>query len=112
MERPEVIEKQIEELKVKLKESKLHYKYEFVCDDEFTTDMIGFFNLGNARKILTLLYDGKELQYRHGVYGIVNVHMNPQRNRIIVSDNKYINEDNILSFIIWLVGEWFLKLEN
>ena len=96
----------------KPKASKLHYQYESVCDDSFSDDMIGFFNLGNTRKILTLLYDGKKLQYRHEVYGIVEVYMNPQRNRILVSENKFITEDNIMSFIVWLVGKWYLDIES
>ena len=116
MDKPEKIEQEIEqeieELKNKLKASKLHYQYEPVCDDSFSEDMIGFFNLGNTRKILKLLYDGKKLQYRHGVYGNVAVYMNPQRNRILVSENKFINEDNIMSFIVWLVGKWYLDIES
>lgn len=112
MERPEVIEKQIDELKKSLHESKLHYQYEFVCNDDFSSDMIGFFNLSNARKILTLLHEGKHLQFRHGVFGKVDIYMNPQRNRIFVSDNKDINENNIMKFIVWGVGDWFSKLEN
>ena len=94
MERPEVIEKKINELKNELEKSKEFYQYEFVCNSDWSDDMIGFFNIDNGKKILKLLNDGKELQYRHEVYGKVHVKMNPQRNRILVTDNKSINGEN------------------
>jgi hypothetical protein len=83
-------------------------EYELICDDTFSNDMIGFFNLGNARKVLSLLYEGNTLQYHHVVFGIVDVYMNPQGNRLIVSKNDHINENNIMSYIIWLTGKWFM----
>ena len=52
MERPEVIEQKIEELKIQLEESKRHYQYEFVCNSDWSDEMIGFFNIGNAKKFL------------------------------------------------------------
>lgn len=107
--KPEDIQKDIDKLKKELNLSKQYYEYEFVCDDEWTKDMIGFFNMGNGRKILELLNMGKQLQYRHKFYGVVDVNMNPQRNRILVSKNEYITEENILTFVFRASGEWFLK---
>lgn len=86
-------------------------KFEFICTSDTSRKMIGFFNIGNAEKILTLLNDGCKLQYRHGVFGNVNVWMNPERNRILVSENPTINEDNIMSYIVWCAGEWYLNTE-
>ena len=85
----------------------MEQEYELVCDDSFSDDMIGFWNLGNARKILSLLYEGHTLQYRHIVFGVVNVNMNPQGNRLIVTKNETMNENNIMSYIIWLSGKWY-----
>jgi len=132
MEKPEVIEKKIEELKKQLQESKRYYKYELICDRNSSDETIGFFDIGQAKKILTLLNDGKKLQYKHLVYGEFNVYMNPQRNGILVkntddSDLEYalyngcstvyvnkspINENTIMSFIIGNYGEWYLDTEN
>ena len=109
-EKPEIIEQKIEELQKLLNKSKEYYQYSFVCDSDWSDDMIGFFNMGNARKILSLLNAGKKLQCRHGVYGTVNVFMNPQRNRIFVeSEGGKINEENILGFIIRGRGDWYVK---
>lgn len=107
--KPEDIQKDIDKLKKELNLSKQYYEYEFVCDDEWTKDMIGFFNMGNGRKILELLNMGEQLQYRHNIYGVIDVNMNPQRNRILVSKNEYITEENILTFVFRASGEWFLK---
>ena len=111
MEKPELVEQRIKELKNQLQESKKHYQFELICTSEWSDKMIGFFNIGNTEKILTLLNDGSKLQYRHGVFGDVDVWMNPQRNRILVSKNNTINEDNIMSYIIWHTGDWFLNTE-
>lgn len=112
MKKPEKIEKEIAELQKQLEESKKHYQYELLCDNALWSDeTIGFFNIGNAKKILKALTSGKKLQYRHGVYGYVDVWMNLQRNRILVSDNKNMNEDNIMDHIIWNSGEWYLNNE-
>lgn len=111
MKRPEVIEKEIEELKKQLEKSKEYYQYEFVCNSDWSDDMIGSFNMGNGRKVITLLNNGYELQYRHNVYGNVNVWMNPQKNRILVSENDNIKEKNILTFMFCASGEWWIKTE-
>ena len=108
--RPEEIQKEIEALSKELSKSKEKYEYRFLCDSHWSDDMIGFFNMSNGRKILELLNQGRELQYRHAVYGNVDVYMNPQRNRIIVSDNKDITEQNILTFVFWATGDWYLKM--
>ncbi len=109
MEKPQLIEQKIEELKKQLNESKKHYQFELVCTSDCSDEMIGFFNIGNAKKILTLLRDGRKLQYRHAFFGNVDVWMNPNGNRILVSENEGINEKNIMSFIIWHTGEWYLN---
>jgi hypothetical protein len=111
MEKPELIEQRIEELKNQLQESKKYYQFELICTSKRSDKMIGFFNIRNGEKILTLLNDGSRLQYRHGVFGDVDVWMNPQRNRILVSKNNDINEDNIMSYIFWHTGEWYLNTE-
>ena len=48
MEKPELIEQKIEELKKQLSESKKHYQFELVCTSNFSDEMIGFFNIGNV----------------------------------------------------------------
>jgi len=111
MEKPEIIEQKIKELEKQLEISKNHYQYELVCTSDRSDEMIGSFNIGNAKKILTLLREGKRLQYRHEVFGDVDVWMNGQRNRILVSKNDEINESNIMSYIIWYVGNWYLNNE-
>jgi len=135
MEKPELIEQKINELKKQLQDSKNYYQYEFVCNSDWSDEMIGFFNIGNAKKILTLLKDGRKLQYRHVVYGNYNVCMNSNGNRILVKNsddseletlpcNEFkncstvtvykspINEDTIMSYIIWHTGEWYLDTQN
>lgn len=112
MKRPEIIEKEIAELKKQLEKSKEHYQYEFVCNSDWSDDMIGFFNMGNGRKVLQLLNNGRELQYRHTFHGKVTVRMNPQKNRILVSENESIKESNILKFVFNATGEWWLNTEE
>lgn len=70
--------------------------------------MIGFLNIGKARKIFTLLHDGRELRYIHPSYGEAMVSMNPQKNRILVTEHykNNIGEANIIDFIIRGVGDW------
>lgn len=109
MRTPEEVKKDIQKLEKELEDSKNYYQFTKITDDSVREKMIGFFNIGNAELILTLLDGGKELQYRHGVYGNVIVRMNPQRNRILVSENKSITEQNILTFILWATGEWYVK---
>lgn len=109
MDRPEVIEERIADLQKQLEQSKKEYQYELICNSDWSDDMIGFFNIGNTRKILAHLYNGRELQYRHEYFGTVDVYMNPQRNRISVSENGNIKESNIMSHIIWGGGDWYLN---
>jgi hypothetical protein len=109
MERPEVIKQKIKELEELLVESKKYYDYELVCSSDVSDDMIGFFNMGNLRKILTLLVEGKTLQYRHEFYGTVDVRMNPQLNRIICSLSDKFDEDNIIKSMILYSGKWYVK---
>jgi hypothetical protein len=109
METPEIIETKIKELQEQLKESKKYYQYKLLCDSSWSEEMIGFFNIGNTKKILTELHSGGKLQYRHSVFGDVDVYMNSQKNRIIVSENDVINEENIMSYIIWHTGIWYVN---
>mgnify|MGYP003410764790 FL=1 len=95
MRKQEEILKDIKALEKELEESKNHYLYTKLTDDENIDERIGYFNIGNAKLIFTELYAGKTLQYRHSVWGNVEVKMNPQRNRTLVSDNDHIKEDNI-----------------
>lgn len=124
----------LKKLKKELEESKKQNQFEFICNSDWSDEMIGFFNVSNAKKILSLLKDGKKLQYRHAVHGDYNVFMNPNGNRILVTNpdgtdlervsyNEFknsstvivykspINEDTIMSFILWHTGEWFLNTE-
>jgi len=109
MRTPEEVNKDIEKLKKELEESKNYHQWAKLTDDSVREKMIGFFNIGNTELILFHLDNGKLLQYRHGCYGNVEVRMNPQRNRILVSENKDINETNILNFVMRATGEWFVK---
>ena len=109
MRTPEEVNKDIEKLKKELEESKNYHQWTKLTDDGTIEKMIGFFNIGNAELILSHLDNGKLLQYRHGCYGNVEVRMNPQRNRILVSENKDIKEGNILTFVMWATGEWYIK---
>jgi hypothetical protein len=108
--RPEEIEAQIEELKKQLKKSREHYQYTFLCNDSESDEMIGFFNIGKAKKILTALNNGHKLELRHSFHGIISVWMNPQRNRILVKPSHL--EDSVMNFIIWCGGEWYIDNEK
>lgn len=130
MERPELIEQKIEELKKQLKESENHYHFQLVCNSNKRDEMIGLFNIGNTKKILNLLTEGRRLQYRHSLGNYI-VFMNQNKNRILVKNdddtelesipyNEFkntstvivykspINENTIMSYIIWGTGEWYL----
>jgi hypothetical protein len=51
MKRPEIIENKIAELKKQLEKSKEHYQYEFICNSDWSDEMIGFFNVGNGNNL-------------------------------------------------------------
>lgn len=129
MRTPDLIKKDIEILKKELEQSKKHYEFELISSDE---EQIGFFNIGLTKKVLQLLKEGNRLEYRHGVYGKYSVFMNENGNRVLVTNtdstnlewgayNKFenygsilvykspINENTILSFLIWNRGKWYLK---
>ena len=123
MRKPEDIQKEIDKLNLELAKSKEHHEYNLLCTDDWSDDMIGFFNMKKARIILTKLNEGAHLQIRHEACGTFNVYMNSQRNRIsvekvksngasieIINDSKeLINEDTIESFIIGHAGNWYIK---
>ena len=105
MEKPEVIKQKIKDLQKELEVSIDFHNYELVCENSISNindggEKIGIFHIENARKILNLLWEGKKLQFRHGYYGTIDVEMNPQKNRIIVSEHEHIKENNIMNFII------------
>lgn len=108
MDKPEEIQKKIDELQKLLKESKAYHEYTPLEDVKVNESDTGFFDLKRAEKILKLLHLGFTLQYRHKYNGTVNVKMNPQRNRILVTDSSQITENNILNYIL-RHSEWFLK---
>lgn len=112
METPDVIKEKIKILQKELEASIDFHNYELVCENSSYPfidggEKIGIFHIENARKILTLLWEGKKLQFRHGYYGDVDVQMNPQKNRIIVSKHEHIEENNIMNFMIQYPGEWY-----
>lgn len=105
----EIIESEISALKEELEKVKKEQEtFAFVCDKDSKDHDIGFFSLGNTKKILLLLVEGKTLQYRHEYLGTVDVVMNPQKNRVLVSDNSPITEEAICSHILGLYGSWFV----
>jgi hypothetical protein len=112
MEKPESIRAKIKILEDLLAESEEFHRYQYVCDSNNDGETIGFFKIGNAKKILTLLNDGSRLKYKHGVWGDVIVQMNPQRNRIFVTENEHINENNIMTYIVWATGTWLKDLSK
>lgn len=80
--------------------------------DSEKEETICFFNLSKARLLLTALNEGKALLLEHGAMGDYVVYMNPQRNRINVERQQKqrdheINEDNVMSFIVWHAGDWY-----
>lgn len=76
---------------------------------ETKSEDIGFFRLSKARIILTALDKGRVLRLIHHL-GTAIVYMNPQGNSIFVKNEKgnYFNEDNIMNFIVWLSGDWYV----
>lgn len=42
MEKPELIEQKIDELKKQLEDSKKHYQFKLICTSEWSDKMIGF----------------------------------------------------------------------
>lgn len=108
MDRPEEIQKKIDELQELLKQSKAYHEYAPLENIQVDESDIGFFDLERAEKILKLLHLGFTLQFRHLYYGAVNVKMNPQRNRILVTENTDIKEENIMNYIV-RHDDWFVK---
>lgn len=125
---PDDIRKDILELEKELLISRDYYKYQFLCNSDFSDDMIGFFNMKKARTILTALQNGELLELRHDAYGTFRVRMNPQRDKILVykegeedcetkgisryNITKGISGYNIMSFIVWHAGSWFRVMHD
>ena len=124
---PEEIEKEIKKLQIELVNSKLERQKILIWSDsnhDFE-DRIGFFDLKKARIILTELVAGKKLLLEHQAFGTFSVYMNPQKNSILVykkikdkweqsfrSSDTDISSDNILSFVVWAAGDWFIYNEE
>ena len=120
MKKPEIIKAEIEELKKQLKESEKFYRYipieNFISNGK---DVVGGFDFIKSRKIMEMLADGSLLLYSHEVFGMYEVKMNPQQNRILVNPIKaehhvredkthYVREDNIMGHIGFGFGKWYL----
>lgn len=115
---PHQIQFDIDRLQKELAESKLANSKTLIHIDKPTSEMIGFFDIGKAKKILSNLNGGSILLLEHEYLGSYKVKLNPQLNRIIVNaindekDNlENINENNIMDFIMWKGGIWY-KLNN
>ncbi len=133
--KPADIQSQIDALNTELEESKKFHSMTLVWEERMTDfkspDSIGFFDIYKARIILDWLNKGREMRIEHEALGNYKVIMNQQRNRILVYNAdgtelktrayvndedgscKYlpesrINEDTILSFIIWHAGKWYI----
>ena len=63
MEKPELIEQRIEELKNQLQESKKYYQFELICTSKRSDKMIGFFNIRNGEKIKGIEHLKKSLSF-------------------------------------------------
>jgi hypothetical protein len=114
MRTPDEIENEISKLMQELIDSKEYYQYELICTigKGKESEKIGSFDIDSCKKILKKLYDNNILQYRHGLFKNVDVYMNPQKNRILVSKNDSINESNIISFMLWHPGDWYINNEE
>lgn len=115
MEKPEIIREKIELLKKQLEESENYHRYQLI--EELNSDEeIGFFKIGRAKRILKLLYDGVVLLLSHEIYGDYEVSMNTNRNRTLVKcvgdHEPSINEENIMTFIVWCNGKWFIDTKT
>lgn len=135
METPEEIQSQIDALKVKLMQSKEHYRYKLLTFNGIGEDeVIGCFAIGKLKVLLSLLNRGQVLRYKP-LYGCdFTVYMNGSRNLIIVNDgddkelekacflnpdgstyNPYIsriNDGTILNYILRMPGEWYLDKQR
>jgi restriction endonuclease S subunit len=136
METPEEIQSQIDALKVKLRQSKEHYRYKLLTFNGIGEDeVIGCFAIGRLKVLLRHLNMGHVLRYKSYLYGRdFTVYMNGFRNRIIVNDGddkelekacflnpdgstytpyiSKINEDTILNYMLRTPGEWYLDTQR
>ena len=108
MRNPEEIKKEIAKLELELKKSEEHYNWEWLVGSDEPGESIGFFNIAKTKTILNELYLGNRLQLRHDALGTFEVYMNPQRNRILLDvESESVNENSIMSFIVWHSGDWY-----
>jgi len=141
MRKPEEIQKEIDKLNEELRKSKLENALTPLWtkkqNDEGWEDpgRIGFFRLDKAKTILTALNEGKKLLIKHEAIGNFIVQMNGNGNVICVYNEDgselergcyngfknsssvlcykpLINDNSIMSFIVWHAGDWYLINEE
>ena len=73
---------------------------------------IGSYNIDKLCRILSSLHEGNYLLMQHEVYGEYRIHMNPQRNRIVITEmqktNKHITENEIFAFMLVYPSNWYI----
>lgn len=134
LDKPDVIRKQIKELKehTEKRVTELHkdllrkvtnleeelvrsievYEYTLLSAYYEGNDRIGLFNFKLIKDILIYLVNGRELRFRHSLFGDAYIQMNPQKNRVLVkSDNPIYKEGEIMNIICYSNGQWYLKEE-
>lgn len=89
------------------------FKKEYEPIDVYTDDLIGWYNVGKIKKLLSLLFEGKTLEYRNEFYGFpIIIKVSDKHNRMDVTQNgKSVTLDPMV-FITRLDGEWYIKLTN
>lgn len=109
MRHPQEIKDQIRKLEQELKEV-LDNRYQKIED---YGRAIGLFHVGFLENILALLNRGEIVQIRHSGYSFTSdIYMNPQRNSILLTkENEHINSSNILSFITFKHGDFYLDTQ-
>lgn len=89
------------------------YEKEYELIDVYTDDLIGWYNVGKIKKLLSLLFEGKTLEYRNEFYASpIIIKVSDDHNRMDVTQNgKSVMLDPMV-FITRLDGEWYVKLTN
>ena len=120
MRKSDEILAQIQSLQKEYEKAKLEEKQILLWSNDTelyssnSPDVIGFFRLDKARIILTALNNGEALLIKHSRYNY-KVNMNYQKNRILVEStdkSQFINEKNIMEFIVWGSGDWYILNEE
>lgn len=72
---------------------------------------IGWYNVGLMGKLLSLLFEGKTLEYRNEFYETpIVIKVNNKHNRMDLTQNGRILNEDPMKFITRNDGEWFIKL--